>query len=439
MVMEMSYIYKGFRSYVGWMLKKTIFKSFNSMGLENVPAPGTPVLVVENHQNGICDPLGLVVSLQDRKTLVFSRADIFNKSKWMSRLLTGCGLIPAYRMDHEGIEHVNQNYVSFGRAEEMLLQGETVAIYPEGRHQGKRILGEFSSAYLRMAFEAAKASNFQKEIWILPTCNHYSNYFGLRNQAMINYGVPIALSQWYDQYKEKPRTTCNKVNRLVRGRIEEMMLNISDEAHYDDINFLCNTMNHYRHPQMKDCLPALLEADKGLCNAISQMEEEQHNKLMEETSKLREIEKQWKISDDAVERDDSKGTLTKKALIAILLFPLWIVSLWPGIVTWQICHRIISKGKDPIFGSALLLSLGGIVLMPLLSIATTILLGTMLNWWIAFAWLLILPLLTRFAWVYHKHIGMLRNDIKVMKMKRNTQYKEMQTLRKNIKSIIEEL
>ena len=439
MVMEMSYIYKGFRRYVGWMLKKTIFKSFNSMGLENVPAPGTPVLVVENHQNGICDPLGLVVSLQDRKTLVFSRADIFNKNKFMSRILTSFGLLPAYRMDHEGLDQVSENYVSFDRAEHLLLNGETVAIYPEGKHQGKRILGEFSSAYMRIAFEAAKASNFQQEIWILPACNHYSDYYGLRNQAMINYGVPIALSQWYDQYKEKPRTTCNQVNRLVRSKIEEMMLNIQDDAHYDNINFLCNTMNHYRHPMMKNCLPALLEADKGLCNQISQMNDDARNELMDNTTNLREIEQAWNIQDESVEQNYNKRTIINGSIVAILLLPLWLVCLWPGIITWQICRAIIKKGTDPIFGSALLLSLGGVILMPILSIATTIVMGIYINWWVALGWLLLIPLLTRFAWNYYKKVSMLIDSIRVMKMRRSTEYEKMQTLRNKIKLTIEEL
>ena len=435
----MNCTYKGLRSYVSWMLKKTMFKSFNSMGLENVPAPGTPVLVVENHQNGICDPLGLVVSLQDRKTLVFSRADIFHKNKYVSRFLSNIGLLPAYRMDHEGIEEVEKNYQSFDKAEQMLLKGETVAIYPEGKHQGKRILGHFSSAYLRMAFEAAKEGNFEKEIWILPTCNHYSSYSGLRNQAMIRYGVPIALSQWYEQYKEKPRTTCSEVNKLVRGRIEEMMLNIPDEEEYGNINFLCNTMNHYKHAQMKNCLPAMLEADKGLCHAIAQMDDSERDSLLKETGELRAMEDEMKINDESVECDYNGGLILGKSILATLLLPLWIVSLWPGIVAWLTCKLAAKKCEDPIHHNAILIAVGGMIVMPIMTVATIVVLWIFCNWWIALIWGLISPVLTRFAWTYSQRVQTLLNIMRVNKKKNTSRYNEMMKIRNKIKTIIEEL
>ena len=81
------------------------------------------------------------------------------------------GLLPAYRMSHEGLKAVDKNQETIDAAGEALMDGETVMLYPEADHQDKRWLGRFKLGYLRIAFGAAEKMGFKQDIMILPSCN----------------------------------------------------------------------------------------------------------------------------------------------------------------------------------------------------------------------------------------------------------------------------
>ena len=141
---------------------------------ENIPPVHTPLLIVSNHQNALNDPLGILFSFSDRVVTIFTRGDIF-KNRFVGKLLRSLYLLPAYRLNVDGEETLKYNNIMFKEAGSRLLDGHAVAIFPEGINQTKRWLGDFSSAYLKMAFETAERDNFEKDIVILPMCNHYSD------------------------------------------------------------------------------------------------------------------------------------------------------------------------------------------------------------------------------------------------------------------------
>ena len=141
-------------------------------------------------------------------------------------------------MGYEGLSHVRKNSETFEDAGKALMDGETVMLYPEGGHQDKRWLGTFKLGYLRIAFAAAEKMNWEEDVMILPSCNHYSNYFHARTEMLIKFGKPISLKPYYERYKEEPRATMMEVNNIVHAEIKEMMLHIDDIEHYDQIDWL---------------------------------------------------------------------------------------------------------------------------------------------------------------------------------------------------------
>ena len=120
------------------------------------------------------------------------------------------------------------NAASFEDIEDELLHDGTVLLYPEAGHQDKHWLGQFSLVYLHILFEAARKTGFQKEMFVLPSCNHYSDYFHAREKMLVCYGTPISLAPYYELYQTRPRTAQRQVNQLVRQQINDMMLNIND-------------------------------------------------------------------------------------------------------------------------------------------------------------------------------------------------------------------
>ena len=178
---------KAFRTYLQFVNSGLYFRKEHVIGLENVPANGTPVIIVANHQNCLNDPLCVCLKLTDRRMNFLARANVF-KNPVFNKILRAMGLLPAYRMGHEGLSAVNKNFETFEDAGNSLRDGETVMLYPEAGHQDKRWLGTFKLGYLRIAFAAAEKMNFEQDIMILPSCNHYSNYFHARTDMVIKFG-----------------------------------------------------------------------------------------------------------------------------------------------------------------------------------------------------------------------------------------------------------
>ena len=137
-----SMIYNLTRCYLRFVHNKLYYRDYRIIDKHKIPQDGTPVLIVSNHQNCLNDPLAVQFTFYDRKINVFARADVF-KNPIARRFLNFLGLIPAYRMSHEGIESVGNNRRTFDIASDALVKGRTVLMYPEAGQQTKRGLVNF--------------------------------------------------------------------------------------------------------------------------------------------------------------------------------------------------------------------------------------------------------------------------------------------------------
>ncbi len=170
-----------------------LFTDTRVIGRENIPEDGSSVVIASDHQNGLNDAVGILLALDDRKVHFLVRADAFSIHPLAAKLFYSIGLLPAFRLNYQGADSLDKNSDSFDKLENLLLEGKAITIFPEAGHQSGHWLGKFSYGYTRLAFQAAERDGFNKEIFILPACNHYSKYNGLRNQALNRFGNPVSL------------------------------------------------------------------------------------------------------------------------------------------------------------------------------------------------------------------------------------------------------
>ena len=434
---------KAFRTYLQYVNSWLYFRKEHLVGLENVPADGTPVVLVSNHQNCLNDPLCVCLQLTDRRMNFIARANVF-QNPIFNKVLRTFGMLPAYRMSHEGYSAIGKNQDTFDAAGQALQDGETLMLFPEADHQDKRWLGNFKIGYLRIAFDAAKRMNFEQDVMVLPSCNHYSNYFHARTDMMIKFGKPISLKPYYERYQQEPRETMMEINKIVRDEIQSMMLHVDDLEHYDQIDFLRETGYGRKYAIENgfkfNYLPSRLLSDQKLVSALQEATKEHPEdmeKVYEDTAYFANELKRYKIRDWLFIKNPGYGAAILRGLGLLLLLPLLLVSVIPTCLLFLI-PKIFLKWliKDRMFNSSFHIGVSVFVSVPLCLIVPVVLLWVYLGFWWALGYFVAFPAMFILTWNYMrlfwKFIG---TCIFVSRLNR----KKMDELRAVRKSIFERL
>lgn len=437
---EVGICYALFKKYLRFLHDKVYYRHTWRIDKENIPANGTPLLIVGNHQNCLNDVFGVLFSINDRKVRFLTRGDVFALSPLAAKFLYSIGLMPTFRLQYEGAESLDKNKGTFDVTEKALLDGCTIGLYPEAGHQDKRWLGTFSYGYTRLAFEAAERGGFEKDVMILPAGNHYSDYFGIRNDYMVRFGTPISLKPYYELYKTKPRTAQRQVSALVREQIHSMMLDIRDLDHYEQIDFLRGTYGvdyASRHGFNPDTLPEKLEADKIFVQALADAPAEATDRIFSDTKELMDGIKSLGISDRDLRRSPDIGSVVLKGMGMVVLLPLWIVSLWPSLPMYAIAKALAKRTHDKMFEGTFLFAISALFTIPIFGIATIATLWCLVGWWAGLLWLAAFPALVIFAWDYASWAKRLFEDIRFLAHRKAAG--RLKDLRQSIHSALDDI
>jgi len=431
--------YRTFRAYAFFLNDCLLYKKVYRIGKENIPPEGTPVLFVSNHQNCLCDPLSIIFSVRDRKINMFVRADIFKIHPLITWFFDVLAMNPAYRLDFDGKEQLWKNRDMFKKTELKFLNGEPVMMYPEGRHQGKHWLGDFSHGYTKFAFESAALGDFQTEVWIQPCCNHYASYRDMQQEMIVEFGEPLSLKPFYELYQEKPRTTQRQVNEIIRKRVFDMMLHIPDLTNYKAIDFLRNSSYGQgfakRYGYNPAFLPDKLQSDKLFVEKLqtSVAEDEAFvQTAYDDTLAVERELKKLKIRDDHFEQMPVFFSNIMATIALIVLLPAWLFSLWPNILIYKIPDLLMRRVKDKMFHNSFLFAASIMFTMPLLYTLTFVLVWIFTNFWIAFIYGLSLPWLGLFAFYYWRWAVIVSQNIRFRLLSMSSAIRKLRDLRENL-------
>ncbi len=451
--------YSILKSYIRFWTEKVYYEETLVEGTENIPSDGTPVMITCNHQNSMNDALGILLAVNDRKPNFIVRADVFGISAGFGKFLRSIGLLPAYRLNYEGAAALSSNAATFKISEAALIGGETVVIFPEGGHAEGHWLNIFKGGMAKMAFEAAELAGFEKDIKIVPACNHYSSYHGLRGKLLVRFSEPVSLSPYYELYKEKPRTAIRRLSADIRSRIESMVLDIKDKEFYNELEFIRNGQagddfasgrgvdeNDYsgRFESDKALISKFFEARKAenpnfrtvsseegqtLAELAALQADAQNDaatasgeagdrepspveRLLQDTRALLRDYAETGLEDRQFRDRPSVFGLALQILALAVLLPMALVCLWPSAICWFVPLYFAKRAKGDMFEGTFVLAMNILAIIPLAAIATFIFVSLKSTLLMAAICVLVLPLVFLFEWNYFKTLRCALADLR---------------------------
>ncbi len=357
--------------YVRFVHRYIYNSDYRVLGGENIPPKGTPTLVISNHQNGLLDALGIIFAFRDGRQPVFiARADIFN-NPIAAKLLRFLKIMPAFRIIDVARNEVSKSNVTFLRAARVLMEGGTVAIFPEAGHEETHHLGTFKKGFPRIAFKAEEEANFNLNLQILPVANHYSNYVNFRQKKVMVIGKPFGFSEFFDTYKSKPNDAYIALNEKCRAVVKEMMLDVEDLTNYDSYRTISEIIRptYFKHLGKKNSyFPNHLFADKEITAHLDSYREnspEDFTELMKKTSEYNELTKELRLRDWLIGEKTTFGKALLTTLCFLITFPIYLFGLIHNFIPFFAPNIFTKKIKDHMLHSSFNMVVGALFSFPL--------------------------------------------------------------------------
>ena len=412
------FLLKAYESFVF----KRFYKHIQIIGKENVPF-GKQYILAPNHQNALMDALAPLYA-HPGSVVFFARADIFKKG-WQSKILRTLKILPIYRI-RDGASELSKNEEIFQSAITILRDHVPIAIMPEGNHGKERKLRMLVKGIFRIAVRAQEEIKEADGVKIVPVGIDYSDYEKFFQDLLIIYGPPIEVSEYYELFKENGPKGINALRDRLISEMKKVMIHIENDEFYPMYDMLRKIYNpkmrqkagivgksHYdrfrAEKQMIKILDEKLEKDPGRIKKLSE-------KVLKYKSEL----KQLNLRNWIFERSGfTTPKLIYKRIGLYLSFPLFLYGLVNNWLPYWIPTTPVKKIKDRQFHSSVKFVLA-MILFPVFYGLQTLLVAIFTGpAWIAFAYLISLPLFGYFAFFWHIWHKRWRAGLKYRKMKKS--------------------
>ena len=199
------------------------------VGRENIPK-NKPIMLLANHQNALMDPLMIAINC-GVNPFFLARSDLF-KNPLVSKFLHYLQMMPIYRF-RDGRDTLKNNPAIFKKCGDLLVQGETVMLFPEGNHGIlRRVRWPMRKGFVRMIFCALEKEP-DLDIRILPVGLNYLKAEGFPDSVSMYIGKDFAVQDYYDPNDLTESEI--KLKDEIYKRLKVLTTHIPDEETYDNV------------------------------------------------------------------------------------------------------------------------------------------------------------------------------------------------------------
>ena len=373
-IQDSDFWYSFLLPYVNWHTR-CAYRRFEVHGKEHLPKDGGLVFGV-NHSNTLMDALVLLSADNMRKVFI-ARGDIFQNPA-VAKILTFLRILPIFRI-RNGVAAVRQNDESLSKAVDVVHDQVDLYLFPEGTHRTKHSLMRMGKGLFHIAVDANKQFGDKKPIYIIPTAIEYGDYFRYRSTAMINFGEPINVTEFFKHTtEENEAVNINQLKDLLSEEISKLFTFIPDDEDYDAIWEIVKMKNGKR----AGGLYKKMLRNRATVEKVLKYREEQPEESKNYFQRVLDFAKERRRQKISVMSTAKKYPLLNslwKLAVLLVGLPYFVASAAVNLPVWLTTLIIRGKLKDKAFSNTVSYGVE-FVLFPIVFIVGTILLFCYLPW-----------------------------------------------------------
>jgi 1-acyl-sn-glycerol-3-phosphate acyltransferase len=227
------------------------FRKLEVIGTENIPQDA-PFILVANHQNAFLD--AMVASTIVRKPLTFlTRSDIFVAP--FQYFLSLLNMWPVYRK-RDGYAQLAKNEEIFQNCKDLLKNGSSLLIFPEGNMAPGYQLRALSKGTARLAIQAQSAMS--QPLYIVSVGINYFDHNKPRRRFIINVGKVINVSEYMEEYRIHEAKAIVHLRSDMTDALKTIMLLPEKNDNYDSaVDYLLSNKDNSGFDLLKKRLASI--------------------------------------------------------------------------------------------------------------------------------------------------------------------------------------
>ncbi|MCK5824268.1 MAG: 1-acyl-sn-glycerol-3-phosphate acyltransferase [Ichthyobacteriaceae bacterium] len=394
---------------------------------------GDPVILAPNHQNALIDPLSVLFT-RDTQVVFLGRSDIY-KNKLFANALYFTKMLPVFRI-RDGYENLGKNQAIFNKTMDIIPSNCELGVFPEANHATSRHIRQLKKGVSRMAFQTEMFYNEKLGTKIIPIGIQYEHLYWFRSRLHVNYGEPILVNDFIEEYKENNPRGLNKLNAEISKRMKELIANIPYKGEtYEAVEQLCEINHNNIDADYKDTYEQKLINDKKLVDNIIELEEQNidgFNSLIKKLNEYILLLSKNKTTDYSVNFKKNQKSLLFKYIILTIGFPFYIFGLLLNYLPYKLPRLASLKVKDKGFYSSVHYAIAAVITFPIFYITYFVNMVKSFGWLYAILGIMAIGLLGLFS---HKYFRILQNTKKILALNKNNT-SNLISLRKEIEDYI---
>ncbi len=203
---------------------KISFRKIFLHQVEKVPQ-NEAVILAANHPTAFAEPCILAAFLP-RPIWFLVRGDMF-ANPIFARLMKSLHMVPIYRLKDGGYKNLKNNFGTLQFCYDQLKRKKQILILAEGTTIHEKRLRPLKKGTARLAFGTLEQAP-ELDLFIVPVGVNYSHADRFRGDAMLNFGEPIRVQDYWPLYQENPQHAIRELTQQLKAALSERVIHIEN-------------------------------------------------------------------------------------------------------------------------------------------------------------------------------------------------------------------